>query len=218
LGYGRLVLSSNRTTLSAIFAGGAFVALTIAFVQVRSSNREARDEMDELRASMRALRSELGQPRFAGSIEHVAAPLADPVALAPSGPDEPDGHEAAQPAAPASADEAQAGTFEEALQRSEAQFRDEPIDAAWAGSTTSAVERTLAMIIPTGASVRGLSCHSTRCRLEMNLRDAGSLDAFQREALYGSNVLWRGQMMIDHDELPDGSVAMVAHLIREATP
>jgi hypothetical protein len=213
LGYGRLVLSSNRTTLSAIFAGGAFVALAIAFVQVRSSNREARDEMDELRASMRAMRSELGQPRFAGSMERHAAPSAEPVAPAAG---ERDVREAAPSADPADPGEAQSGTFEEALQRAEAQFRDEPIDAAWAGSTTSAVERTLAMIIPTGASIRGLSCHSTRCRLELNLRDAGSLDAFQREALYGSNVLWRGQMMIDHDELPDGSVAMVAHLLRES--
>lgn len=206
----------NRTALSAVFAAGAFVALAIAFVQVRDSNRDARDEVTELREAMRAMRAELRQPRFTGSLEPIGAHL--PAASEPAGhANQGEAAEAAPAPAPAS-EEAPSKSFEEALQLSETQFRDEPIDAAWAGTTTSAVERTLAMITPAGASVRGLSCHSTRCRLEMNLRDAGSLDAFQREALYGSNVLWRGQMMIDHDELPDGSVAMVAHLIREATP
>jgi hypothetical protein len=201
----------SRTSLAAIFTGGAFVALAIAFVQVRASNSAHRDEMAELRASMRELRSELGRPRFAGSLDRTARPEAP----ASEASQHVVAEQAAGEAEAAASHEAPPKSFEEALQRSEAQFRDEAIDAAWAGATTSAVQHTLAMITPAGASVRGLSCHSTRCRLEMNLRDAASLDAFQREALYGSNILWRGQVKIDHDQLPDGSVAMVAHLLRE---
>ena len=209
----------SRTSLAAIFTGGAFVALAIAFVQVRESNSAYRDEMADLRDSMRELRSELGKPRFSGSLERVTShePAASEVRDASEAgvASAHAGGEATAVEAAATGDATRAKSFEDALRASETQFRDEAIDAVWAGVTTSAVQHTLAAITPAGASVRGLSCHSTRCRLEMNLRDAASLEAFQREALYGSKILWRGQMMIDHDELPDGSVAMVAHLIRE---
>jgi hypothetical protein len=76
------------------------------------------------------------------------------------------------------------------------------------------VQRTLATILPVGASVRALSCHSARCRLEVVLRDEASLDGFRREALYGANVLWRGQMTLHRDVLPDGSIKLVTYLLR----
>ncbi len=202
----------SRTGWGAALLAGACVALAITFVQVRGQNREAQDatqrELRELREAMQALRSQVGQTQRVGAIER-AAP-------AERGGDEPAAPRQ-QASAPAAADDEgeRPRSFAEALQRSEEAFRNESIDAAWAGAATNQVQGALAKLLPSGATVRGLSCHSTRCRLEMNLRDEGTLDQFQRAALYGSEVLWRGQMMLDHEKQADGTIAMVAHLIRE---
>lgn len=203
----------SRTGWSAVVLGGACVALAITFVQVRGQNREAQDamqsELRELREAMQALRSQVGQAQRVGEIEQIA-PREERREDQPGPPRQ-------QASAPAAADDEGElpRSFSEALQRSEEAFRDESIDAAWAGAATNQVQGALAKLLPSGATVRGLSCHSTRCRLEMNLRDEGTLDQFQRAALYGSEVLWRGQMMLDHEKQADGTIAMVAHLIRE---
>lgn len=203
----------SRTGWSAVVLGGACVALAITFVQVRGQNREAQDamqsELRELREAMQALRSQVGQTQRVGAIER-AAPAEERGGDEPAAPRQ-------EARAPAAADDEGElpRSFSEALQRSEEAFRDESIDAAWAGAATNQVQGALAKLLPSGATVRGLSCHSTRCRLEMNLRDEGTLDQFQRAALYGSEVLWRGQMMLDHEKQADGTIAMVAHLIRE---
>lgn len=206
----------SRTGWSAVVLGGACVALAITFVQVRGQNREAQDamqsELRELSEAMQALRSQVGQAQRVGAIAR-AAPREERREDEPGPPRQ---EASAASAAAATDDEGERPrSFAEALQRSEEAFRDESIDAAWAGAATNQVQGALAKLLPSGATVRGLSCHSSRCRLEMNLRDESTLDQFQRAALYGSEVLWRGQMILDHEKQADGSIAMVAHLIRE---
>lgn len=215
----------SRTGWGAALLAGACVALAITFVQVRGQNREAQDatqrelrELRELREAMQALRSQVGQTQRVGAIER-AAPREERRADEPAAPRQKTSETSAATATAATAATDDEGelprSFSEALQRSEEAFRDEAIDAAWAGAATNQVQGALAKLLPSGATVRGLSCHSTRCRLEMNLRDESTLDQFQRAALYGSEVLWRGQLMIDHAKQADGTIAMVAHLIRE---
>lgn len=212
----------SRSALAAAAFAAAMAALVVAYLQVRRDNGAYRDELSELRSSMAQLRSELGGPRPAGTLQRLV-PVRE---LEEAGAHDPAATSAATGAAtgaregdpaPAAADGAagQPFSFDESFRLAEEQFRDEAIDAAWAGTTTSSVERVLAQLAPAGASVRGLSCHSTRCRLELNLRDEAQVESFQREALYGANVLWRGQMLMARDTLPDGSIAMVAHLMRE---
>lgn len=206
----------SRAGWGAVVLGGACVALAITFVQVRGQNREAQEamqsELREMREAMRALRSQVGQTQRVGAIER-GVPGEERRADEPVAPRQKTSEASA---ANATDDEGELPkSFSEALQRSEEAFRDEAIDAAWAGAATNQVQGALAKLLPSGATVRGLSCHSTRCRLEMSLRDEGTLDQFQRAALYGSEVLWRGQMMIDHAKQADGTIAMVAHLIRE---
>lgn len=209
----------SRTGWGAALLAGACVALAITFVQVRGQNREAQDamqsELRELREAMQALRSQVGQTQRVGAIER-AAPREERRADEPAAPRQKTSETSEATATAATDDEGELPrSFSEALQRSEEAFRDEAIDAAWAGAATNQVQGALAKLLPSGATVRGLSCHSTRCRLEMNLRDESTLDQFQRAALYGSEVLWRGQLMIDHAKQADGTIAMVAHLIRE---
>lgn len=205
----------NRTGVTAAVAGGAFVALAIAFVQVRGQNRETQDamqrELREMREAMSALRSQVGHTQIAGKLERVELRGDDGSNVEETATEA----KAASAASPDAPDSSEAKSFTEAMQRSEDAFRDEAIDAAWAGAATNQVQGTLAKLLPAGATLRGLSCHSTRCRLEMSLRDEASLDQFQRTALYGNEILWRGQMMLDHQKQPDGTIAMVAHLLRE---
>lgn len=202
----------KRTGATAAVLGAACLALAIAYVQVREQNRAAQAatqrELRELREAMSALRSQVGPTQLAGNLER-AAPRRDAPAEEPAASDD-DAPLALRDYA--SGDEPK--SFGEAMQRSEETFRDEAIDAAWAGAATDELHGALGKLLPAGATVRGLSCHSTRCRLEVHLRDAASLDQFQRAALYGAEVLWRGQMMIDQQPQGDGTIAMVAHLIR----
>jgi hypothetical protein len=210
----------SRGALAAAAFAAALVALALAYLEVRRDNRAYRDELAELRTSMGQLRSQVGGLEVAGQLQRATAVEREPrgderegAAAAGEGRGEGrvegEGERAGEGAAPPAA------SFEESFRLAEEQFHGEAIDAAWAGGATAAVQQALAQIAPPG-SVRGLSCHSTRCRLELSLRDEAEAEAFQREALYGGHVLWRGQMMISRDARADGRVAMVAHLVREA--
>lgn len=207
----------SRSTLAAVAFAAALAALLLAYLQVRRDNGAYRDELAELRASMGELRSQVGGLELAGRVQW-ATPV-EPIGGDARGDAEGEARSAvdaagAEDVGGAASAVPRAGSFEESFRIAEEQFHGEAIDAAWAGTTTTSVQQTLAQIAPAG-SVRGLFCHSTRCRLELSLRDEAQAEAFQREALYGANVLWRGQMMVSKDARPDGSVAMVAHLVRE---
>lgn len=85
----------------------------------------------------------------------------------------------------------------------------------WAGQTTAALQRSLHALLPAGASVRALECHRSLCRLEVAMASAEQLEDFERQALHGEDVLWRGQAMLMPSARADGSVAMTAYLVRE---
>lgn len=214
----------SRTTLAVVGCLAACALLAMAFLEVRRRNGQSRAEVAELRESVALLRSELGKQRRADALESLAPMMPGDAGGRGQGEEgnagvgleleDGDAADAKAGSAAAASGTQPTRTTDEMMQLSEEQFRTEPVDAAWAGESSLSVERTLALITPTGGAVRSLACRSTRCRLEMSLRDEASLESFQREALYGSNVLWRGRMMMTRDAQADGTITMIAHLQR----
>ena len=196
---------------------GASAGLAMTAWQVHASNARARQELDALRAELDGLRADTRATAALGAWQARLAPeaRADLPPSAGSAATPPSEARAAEPP-PADADAPEgAASPQERLLRLDDRFASEVIDAVWAGQATAALQRSLHALLPPGASVRELSCHRSLCRLEVAVRSAQELEDFQRQALYGEDVLWRGQAMMVPSERADGTVAMTAYLVRE---
>lgn len=209
----------SRHALLGIGALGALGFFTHAIIDARRQSREAQAEMIEMREAMTELRRAVGRGErldVAGSLGRAQ------VAPSPGGEREPmlddrDGAEAMVERAPeerTSEPGEQVLPVDEEMRRAERALASEAVDSAWAGQAALSVERTLDKLIPAGSSLQSLQCRTTRCRLELRMRDEPSLESFQREALHGADVLWSGRMMMTREARPDGSITIVAHLMR----
>jgi hypothetical protein len=226
----------TRNLTRNVVVAGAFAALAVAWLQAHRANAQYRDELTSLRTSVEGLQTLVADARATAPLRRarveaaVAAmpglvPGAVAVAAAPSAGAAAPGSTADRDGREGAAEGEEPSAEDLARQRQQA-FDAEPIDAAWAGETSRSLQQSLAVILSMGTgggagatgsgggAVRSLSCHSASCRMELAVRDDAALDAFQREALYGANVLWRGPMSLSHETSPDGSIKVVGYLQR----
>ena len=133
-----------------------------------------------------------------------------PAVVAPS--DEPD--ESPPPARPAAA------PFDSNAARAhvERTFEQESSDSGWASDAQREVRENLSTLLPSTASVRGLDCRATLCRLEVDF----PLETDFREAMGrpGAMVrLWKGPSLalIERDSAR-GSVTVIGYLVRQGHP
>ena len=207
----------SRKVIAGLGALAALGLLIHLVLDARRKNREAQQEMLELREAMTELRRAVGRADRLDAVGALGRAQVVPSRTA----DERERTDADRGELEEGAGEAAAGergaqvlSVDERMQRAEAELATEAVDVAWAGEASLSVERTLGRIVPAGSSVQSLQCRTTRCRLELKMRDEASLESFQREALYGEDLLWRGPMMMTRAAQPDGSITTVAHLVR----
>jgi hypothetical protein len=203
-----------------LVVAGAFAALGIALVQAHRANARDRDELASLRTSVDGLHTLVADAQATARVRRATAeaPLAPtPAPLPPAGAVASTAASSTSAAGHDDPARVEDPSAEELSRQRQQAFDAEPIDAAWAGETARSLQQALAATLSTGdmgGAVRTLLCHSASCRLELTVRDEAALDAFQREALYGANVLWRGPMSLSDEALPDGSIKVVSYLQR----
>lgn len=209
-----------RNALLGVGALGALGFFAHSIIDARRQSREAQAEIIEMREAMTELRRAVGRGDrldVAGSLgraQVVPSRDGDRDPMLDGAGDDDGGEGRAETAIAARAPTQQVLPVDEEMLHAEQALAREGVDSAWASATTLSVERTLDKIIPAGSSLQSLQCRTTRCRLELQMRDEPSLESFQREALYGADVLWSGRMMMKREARPDGSITMVAHLLR----
>jgi hypothetical protein len=182
----------------------AGVALAAALWASRGTNRAAeattaappasQREVAELREELAALRAELAAVRAEGGAHpHAAAPAAPAVA---------------KPAAPSSSSPEEAAAANAAMAaRVESAFAAERPDPAWSATAASSITRELEAA-SLGGALRGVTCASTMCRLEVSLADP-ELRASLSERLTDLDSL-KTQMVYVHQDGDPAAVTIYA--------
>ncbi|MFY2558417.1 hypothetical protein ACN469_12370 [Corallococcus terminator] len=97
-------------------------------------------------------------------------------------------------------------------------FEQEASDSGWASDAQREVRESLSTLLPSTASVRGLDCRATLCRLEVDFPvETDFRSALGRPGAMGR--LWKGPSLalIERDSAR-GSVTVIGYLVRQGHP
>jgi hypothetical protein len=182
------------------------VCAACVYVYVRDNARH-RQEMAEVRAEMEAFQRAVDHVMPAVELRHARARAVEATA-APATTVSPSPAAGAGDAIAAtdipergtvlSAEERQA-LSEAMVTQAELTFASEGIDESWAGSTARAIDDALSSALPASASMYGVDCRTSLCRVELAFSDEGARERFESDVLLRSTT-WRGGLLISHED------------------
>jgi hypothetical protein len=104
----------------------------------------------------------------------------------------------------------------EVAKRIDADFRAEPVDAAWEAEARPRLEASVAVAeAATSASVRSMACHGTMCRLDLVYADPRQLHAFVNVMHDPKVKPWNGPMFTHVEPRQGQRLAATSYLLRE---
>ena len=179
--------------------------------------RSQRDELDQLRGSVRSVAQSLQDTDRAvaqqAAVRFRAAPAdpSAPPAAAPSAPPP------ADPAPPASAAEPARPSIDPPTLRAHlgARFEAQTTDPAWSGTARLMIQSKLAAVLPSPSTLRSVECKETMCRIEMVYDDLAQYPAVLRR-MTPEALPWNGTLFSSAISDPSAvPVTFVAFLSRE---
>jgi hypothetical protein len=201
-----------RWTLSSL--GIALTLGALAFWLWKPAKTPARpedqraEEVEDLRASLRALQKQVDTMDGRGPARPVLAAPAQGVPVEDAGTSRSGEADPVQPR--------QAPTEVEIVAGLDDKFAEEEVDATWSNAAASQLTRVLSTHLPRGSTLARVECRKDMCRIESRHADTETYQEFAKSSFMDRNSgVWNGGFSSWIVDKTAAGVVAVSHLAKE---